>query len=256
MKAAAARGPWHRLDLLLARLRRHREPLTLLVDAAVVALCWNATYLFRLGFERWFAARAGYDTWVMAGVVAAYVLAFWLLRVPKGLWRFSGFGEVQRFALACLLAGGASAAVIMAAGLVKIPRSVLALHPVVTLMGLALVRMSYRMLYEHLRSRIAGPVGEVRRAVVLGAGSRGEMAALAARLTGQTVCTGGCTVFPEGSSVSLAMEIFVNGQPRTVLWGSNPKSVAGAQRIFTLRRGDKVMPTETGALLPGDRIEW
>jgi len=56
--------------------------------------------------------------------------------------------------------------------------------------------------------------------------------------------------------VSLAMGVFVNGQPRTVLWGSNPKSVAGAQRTFTLRRGDKVMPTETGALLPGDRIEW
>ncbi|MCZ8177177.1 MAG: nucleoside-diphosphate sugar epimerase/dehydratase [Burkholderiaceae bacterium] len=187
MKAAAALGPWHRLDLLLARLRRHREPLTLLVDAAVVALCWNATYLFRLGFERWFAARAGYDAWVMAGVVAAYVLAFWLLRVPKGLWRFSGFGEVQRFALACLLAGGASAAVIMAAGLVKIPRSVLALHPVVTLMGLALVRMSYRMLYEHLRSRIAGPVGEVRRAVVLGAGAAARLLLAGLRAQGWAV---------------------------------------------------------------------
>lgn len=175
MKAAATLGPWHRLDLLLARLRRHREPLTLLVDAAVVVLCWNATYLFRLGFERWFSARAGYDTAVLAGVVLAYAAAFWLLRVPKGLWRFSGFGDVQRFALACLLAGGASAVVIMAAGLAKIPRSVLALHPVVTLMGLALVRMAYRMLYEHMRVRIAGPVGEVRRAVVLGAGEAARL---------------------------------------------------------------------------------
>ena len=122
MTPTPALGPWHRLDLLLARLRRHREPLTLLIDALVVVLCWNATYLFRLGFERWFVARADYDTAVLAGVVLAYVAAFWLLRVPKGLWRFSGFGEVQRFALACLLAGGASAAVIMAAGLVKIPR--------------------------------------------------------------------------------------------------------------------------------------
>ncbi|MFN9745258.1 MAG: nucleoside-diphosphate sugar epimerase/dehydratase, partial [Betaproteobacteria bacterium] len=187
MKAAAALGPWHRLDLLLARLRRHREPLSLLIDATVVALCWNATYLFRLGFERWFAARASYDTWVMVGVVAAYVMAFWLLRVPKGLWRFSGFGEVQRFALACLLAGGASAAVIMAAGLAKIPRSVLALHPVVTLMGLALVRMSYRMLYEHLRSRIAGPVGEVRRAVVLGAGAAARLLLAGLRAQGWAV---------------------------------------------------------------------
>ena len=30
---------WRRLDIWLARLRPHREPLTLLVDAAVVAAC-------------------------------------------------------------------------------------------------------------------------------------------------------------------------------------------------------------------------
>ncbi len=175
MTPAPALGPWQRLDLLLARLRRRREPLTLVVDALVVVLCWNATYLFRLGFERWFAARADYDTAVLAGVVLAYVLAFVLLGVPKGLWRFSGFGEVQRFALACALAGTLSAVVIVSLGLVKIPRSVLALHPVVTLMGLALVRMLYRMLYEHLRGRIAGPAGEVRRAVVLGAGAAARL---------------------------------------------------------------------------------
>ena len=48
---AADLSTWHRLDLFLARLRPHREPLTLLVDAVVVAACWNVTYLFRLGFE-------------------------------------------------------------------------------------------------------------------------------------------------------------------------------------------------------------
>ena len=54
-------NPWVRLDVFLARLRPHREPLTLLIDAGVVALCWNATYLFRLGFERWISARPAYD---------------------------------------------------------------------------------------------------------------------------------------------------------------------------------------------------
>jgi len=43
---------WQRLDLFLARLRPHREPLSLLTDALVVAACWNITYLFRLGFNR------------------------------------------------------------------------------------------------------------------------------------------------------------------------------------------------------------
>jgi len=161
---------WHRLDLFLARLRPHREPLSLVADALVIAACWNITYLFRLGFERWISARAAYDHWVLLGVVAAYLTAFALLRVPQSMWRFSGFGEVKRLTVACALAGVASAAVIMTLGLSKVPRAVLALHPVVTLMGVCVVRIAYRMLYEHARSRITGGSAEIRRALVLGAG--------------------------------------------------------------------------------------
>ena len=50
------------------------------------------------------------------------------------------------------------------------PRAVLALHPVVALMGVCMVRIAYRMLYEHSRARITGGDAEVRRALVLGAG--------------------------------------------------------------------------------------
>src|SRR5690606_24544658 len=106
-------GPWHRLDRLLAALRPHREPLSLAVDALVVVACWNITYLFRLGFERWISARPGYDGWVLLGVVAAYVLTFTALRVPQGMWRFAGFGEIKRLTLACAFAGISAAAVIM-----------------------------------------------------------------------------------------------------------------------------------------------
>ncbi|MFO1216197.1 MAG: nucleoside-diphosphate sugar epimerase/dehydratase [Burkholderiaceae bacterium] len=162
--------PWHRLDLFLARLRPHREPLSLVADALVVAACWNITYLFRLGFERWLSARPAYDGWVLLGVVAAYLAAFALFRVPQSMWRFAGFGEVKRLTLACALAGGVSAAVVMGLGLSKVPRAVLALHPVVTLMGVCVLRIAYRMLYEHARSRITGGSAEIRRALVLGAG--------------------------------------------------------------------------------------
>jgi FlaA1/EpsC-like NDP-sugar epimerase len=161
---------WHRLDLFLARLRPHREPLSLAADALVIAACWNITYLFRLGFERWISARPGYDVWVMCGVVAAYLVAFAAFRVPQSMWRFSGFGEVKRLTLACALAGVVSAVVVMSLGLAKVPRAVLALHPVVALMGVCVVRIGYRMLYEHARSRITGSSVEIRRALVLGAG--------------------------------------------------------------------------------------
>ena len=161
---------WHRLDRFLARLRPHREPLSLIVDAAMIMLAWNATYLFRLGFERWLNARPSYDAWVLLGVVVVYLLAFVVAKVPQSMWRFSGFGEVKRLTLACLGAGLVSAVGVMGLQLVQVPRAVLALHPIVTLMAVCVVRIGYRMLYEHSRARITGGEAEVRRALVLGAG--------------------------------------------------------------------------------------
>ncbi len=114
---------WHRLDRFLALLRPHREPISLLIDGLVIAACWNVTYLFRLGFERWLSARPAYDTWVMLGVIVVYLVAFAALRVPQSMWRFSGFGDIKRLSLACAAAGLASAAIVMALGLTKVPRA-------------------------------------------------------------------------------------------------------------------------------------
>ena len=136
----------------------------------MIVLAWNATYLFRLGFERWLKERPAYDPWVLLGVVAAYLVAFTLLKVPQSMWRFSGFGEVKKLTLGCLAAGLASAAAVMGLGLYGVPRAVLALHPFIALVAVCGVRVAYRMLYEHARSRITGGDAEIRRAIVLGAG--------------------------------------------------------------------------------------
>jgi FlaA1/EpsC-like NDP-sugar epimerase len=161
---------WHRLDRFLARLRPHRVALSLAIDGLLVAFAWNVTYLFRVGFDRWFEARPWYDVWVMLGIVGVYLGAFLLLRVPQSMWRFSGFGEVKRLTWACLAAGLLCASVVMGLQLYGVPRSVLALHPVATLMTACMVRVAYRMLYEHSRAQITGGDAEVRRALILGAG--------------------------------------------------------------------------------------
>lgn len=166
---------WLSLDAFLTRIRPQREALALGLDLAIVALAWQATYLFRLGFERWFSARPTYDHWVLLGFVLLYALVLKGLKVPKGMWRFSGFGEVQRLALVCLIAGLIGTTLVLMAQLSKVPRAVLALHPLFTLMGLAMLRMGYRMLYEHMRSRISGSAQEQRRALVLGAGDAGRL---------------------------------------------------------------------------------
>ncbi|MBA4344742.1 MAG: polysaccharide biosynthesis protein [Methylibium sp.] len=166
---------WQSLDTFLTRLRRHREPASLLLDAFVVALAWQATYLFRLGFERWVSARPLYDGWVLLGLVILYLLVLWGLKVPKGMWRFSGFGEAKRLALACLIAGTLGATLVLMAELRQVPRAVLALHPVFSLIGLAMMRLGYRMLYEHMRGRISGTALESQRVLVLGAGQAARL---------------------------------------------------------------------------------
>lgn len=166
---------WTALDHLLARIRPHREPLSLLIDGAVVVLAWQAVYLFRLGFERWLSARPSYDAAVIAGLVALYLTVHWLFKVPKGVWRFSGFGEIQRLAAACLVAGLLGATVVLMLQLNKVPRAVLALHPVFVLAGLAGVRLAYRMLYEQMLAQQRAQDGSLRRALVLGAGDTGRL---------------------------------------------------------------------------------
>ena len=170
---------WHRIDRFLARWRPHRRPLTLVIDAAVIAVCWNFTYLFRLGFERSWAHRPSYDGWVLLGVIATYLSVFVLAGVPRGMWRFSGFGEVKRLTWCCGLAGALAATGVLMMQLYEVPRAVLALHPLITLMGLCMVRLAYRMLYEHARAQISGAHGEgaaeARRALVMGAGEAARL---------------------------------------------------------------------------------
>jgi FlaA1/EpsC-like NDP-sugar epimerase len=184
---ARRRARWRRVEHGLDRLRPWRQPLTLAIDALVVVVAWQLTYLFRLGFERWWSARADYDGGVLAGVVAVYLVAFVVAGVPRGLWRFSGFGELRRIALACLAAGACAALAVRAAELVQIPRAVLALHPFVTLVGIALLRLAFRMLHEHLREQLAADGGAPRRALVLGAGEAARLLLAGIHRQGWTV---------------------------------------------------------------------
>ncbi|WP_232539837.1 polysaccharide biosynthesis protein [Azohydromonas aeria] len=168
--------PWGRLGRLADRLRTRREALSMAIDAAVIALAWNATYLFRLGFERWWSARPDYDPWVMAGVIAAYLAVFALLGIPRAMWRFVGVGELRRLGAACFAAGSLSAVVVLMAQLQAVPRAVLALHPLMSLLGVCGVRIAYRMLYEHARQgSAAGAGGAPQRALVMGAGEAARL---------------------------------------------------------------------------------
>lgn len=126
----------------------------------------------------------------------------------------------------------------------------------------------YRFSYEIVFNRKSG----LRGAVLLGAASTDELDRLAAQLFVDpgSVCDGSsphCTLFPEACTVSLEIEITVNGEPRTVLWGSYLGGVAARPRHLELLRlyAGRLTPVEIDPgdpnalrlpLLPGDRITW
>lgn len=126
----------------------------------------------------------------------------------------------------------------------------------------------HRFFYEILLNRRA----ELRGAVVVGARSADELNRVSGQLLADpaSVCGASaprCTVFPEKCTVSLEIEITVNGASRTVLWGSFLSNIAQKPRrleLLRLYRG-RLTPVEIDAsdtaalrlpLLPGDRMRW
>ena len=178
---------WTSIDRLLDHLRPRRQLAVMLVDALLILLAWHTTYLFRMGVERWLYERPAYDWAVVLGVIAVYSAVSWALGVPRASWRYVGFHDITRLAWVCLGAGLASAVVVLMAQLVEVPRAVLALHPVLTLINLALARMTVRMLSESSRARRTGAHTNGQRALVLGAGAAGKLLIAGIQHRGWTV---------------------------------------------------------------------
>lgn len=179
--------PVRRIDRLLDRMRPRQQPLALALDLFLVALTWNLTYVFRLGFERWLSARPDYDGWVLVGVLAVYGLAWLAYGVPKSVWRYASFAEIQRLTWACLSAGSVAAIIILMAQLEAVPRAVLALHPFFALMALSLARIVVRMLHESARARHTVGDPQAKRALVLGAGEAARLLIAGIQHRGWTV---------------------------------------------------------------------
>jgi len=165
---------WSRLDPLMSAVHPRNRAVATVADGLVILVCWHITYLFRLGFERWQPGRPWYDDYVSFGVVAVYLVFLALAGVPRGLWRFFGFDDFRRIAIACVLAGLTCAVAILLAQLTGVARAVLLLHPLFCIVGLSLTRMIYRLVAEQARARVEGADGEPRRAIVLGAGEAGR----------------------------------------------------------------------------------
>ncbi len=140
--------------------------------------------------------------------------------------------------------------------------------PVQQLVPVAQTRYRYHRFFNAVTFR----GGDTRGSVLLGAKSKQELDDLGTRLLADpdAACAPGsthCTVFPAATSVSMEMDIIVNGAPRTILWGSIVTTVAPRPTHIELKRpyGRRLAPVEIDPtdpnalrlpLLPGDQITW
>lgn len=135
---------------------------------------------------------------------------------------------------------------------------------------IAPTQMKFR--YYRLYFEIMFPNGNTHGSVLLGANSMEQLNRLSEELNHPEVLCGRnstyCTVFPEACSVSVEMQIIVNGKAQKVIWGVSLQSVVTEHpQHLTMKRlyNRRLVPVDINAgdpdalrlpLLPGDRITW
>jgi FlaA1/EpsC-like NDP-sugar epimerase len=162
-------GFWQWLDRVMSFPFPRRTLAAMAYDALMVLATWHVTYLFRLGFERWQPGRPWYDDYVSVGVIVVYLLCIQWFGVRGAMWRYFGFDDFRRLAVACAVAGIVCATFVQMAELVGVSRAVLVLHPLFALLALGLSRMALRVVWEHAHGRASGDDGARRYVIVVGA---------------------------------------------------------------------------------------
>jgi FlaA1/EpsC-like NDP-sugar epimerase len=117
------------------------------LDAVLVLLAWAIAFWLRFNLEvpPEFAAMA-YMTCLVP--VAAYEAALIGAKVHRQVWRYAGLAEARRLTAAVLAAAMLTAVAILMLRVPNFPRSVLLLHPAVSLLLLGAARAAWRTLFE------------------------------------------------------------------------------------------------------------
>lgn len=134
-----------------------RRALQAAADLLLVALAWWLTFWFRFNLD----IPQDFETlmqqtlpWPLVGYGAGLVL----LGVYRQLWRYTSVAELSRLFYGLMLSALMTAAAVLMMRYPNFPRSVLLLHPLLSLLLLGAARAGWRVLLEQ-RSRQA-PVGK------------------------------------------------------------------------------------------------
>lgn len=151
----------------------NRRAAVVLHDIAMAAAAWHLAWLARFNFA------FPYPDWelslrVLPEVLMVQALAFWILGLYKGLWRFASIPDLWNIIKAALLGTTLSAAVLFIhIRLEDIPRSIVVLYPAFLVLLLGGPRLGYR-LWKDRRLNLATLAADRRNVLIIGAGNAGE----------------------------------------------------------------------------------
>jgi len=118
-------------------------------DLAAVGLSWLAAYWLRLSPDvPDFYQEQAFQTLPL--VIVVYAVAFFMLGLYRGIWRFASLLDLQRIIGAAVIGTLAVSAILfMQQAAVPVPRSVLLITPVLLVMIMGGSRLAYRGWKEH-----------------------------------------------------------------------------------------------------------
>jgi FlaA1/EpsC-like NDP-sugar epimerase len=142
-------------------------------DLCALILCWFLAYSlrFNLGLPLEYARQC----WLFLPLaMAAHAAAFVTFGLYRGIWRYASSRDLLRIIGSVALGGLVTAVLVFmlhTPGARHVPRSVLALHPLLLILVMGGSRFAYRLLKDWRQYRSLGSVGEW--VLVVGAGHAG-----------------------------------------------------------------------------------
>ncbi|RYG11730.1 MAG: polysaccharide biosynthesis protein [Burkholderiales bacterium] len=121
--------------------------LLLVVDLGLVMLPWAAAFWLRFNFDvpdEFIDLALAASPWCLL----AYGSGLTMSRVYRQVWSYNGLPELRQLTVGILLAGVLTTAMVLMMRMPAFPRSVLLLHPLITLLMLGAARAAWRTLAE------------------------------------------------------------------------------------------------------------
>jgi FlaA1/EpsC-like NDP-sugar epimerase len=160
-----------RLMSFLRKLSFSRRAAMWITQAAIFATAGLASFILR--FE--FAVPDHYlihDLQAVPVWVSVKMLAFWLLQLDRGWWRYVSVPDVVRIVFGNIV-GSVGSIVVIHSMMPDFPRSLYLLDLLLSIQGTAGVRIAVRVLRDHIVQRRADP--NSKRILIYGAGTAGMM---------------------------------------------------------------------------------